>query len=311
MGFHVNEGAVAGRPWNRGERPLLADGAWGTELLRRGMKSGDSPERYNLEEPDIPKEIALSYLEAGSDIILTNTFGGNKIRLARHGLAGRAAEINRVGAALSAEAVEMHAARANGPEAAVAGDIGPCGKLQQMGEVSGQELFDAFAEQAAALKEGGARWIVIETMSDVAEMATAVRAAVQASALPVVASMTYARTANGEYRTMMGNSPQECVRAAVEAGAALVGANCGSGIEAYVDLSRELCAISPVPVWIKANAGVPVLNDGIVSYPLTAASYAAFVPPLLAAGVAVVGGCCGTTPDFIRAMRPLFKGRQA
>jgi 5-methyltetrahydrofolate--homocysteine methyltransferase len=186
-----------------------------------------------------------------------------------------------------------------GSAAVVAGDIGPTARFLALGEVTAEELYDVFAEQARALGEGGVDWIVVESMTDMEEMAVAVRAAAETTHLPVVASMTYNRTPRG-YRTMMGNPPEDCVKRAEEAGASVIGANCGSGIEDYVPLAPVLRSLTSLPLWVKANAGMPQIVGGKVSYPLTAEQYAAFVPALVAEGVNVIGGCCGTDPDFIR-----------
>jgi 5-methyltetrahydrofolate--homocysteine methyltransferase len=274
---------------------LVADGAWGTELFKLGLAQGSPPEEWNLSRPGDVRAIAKNYLAAGSEIILTNTFGASRFQLERHGLAGRLAEINRTGASLTREAC--------GGKAVTAGDIGPSGKLFIMGEVSEEALFEAFAEQAAALKDGGAQWLVVETMTDTGEMEVAVRAAA-ATGLPVVASMTYERNPAG-YRTVMGHSPQDAVKAAAAAGASLIGANCGGGIDTYVELARVLRKLTGLPLWIKANAGLPELVDGKPSYRMTSDAYAAYVPRLLEAGVDVIGGCCGTSPEFIGKLRPL------
>jgi len=286
--------------WDPAARRLLADGAWGTELFKKGLEQGDSPEAWNLSRPEDVAAVAYSYAAAGSDIVLTNSFGGSRFQLERHGLAGKVRELNRTAAALSLSAVR---AAAPGREVAVAGDIGPSGKLFVMGEVEEEALYDAFAEQAAALKEGGASWLVVETMIDRTEMEVAVRAAAS-TGLPVVASMTYSRTPAG-YRTVMGDSPEDCARTAEEAGASLVGANCGYGIDAYIDLASVLRSATALPVWIKANAGLPEIVDGRSVYRMDAETYCAHIPAVLAAGANVVGGCCGTAPDFIARARPL------
>jgi 5-methyltetrahydrofolate--homocysteine methyltransferase len=274
---------------------LVADGAWGTELFKMGLVQGRPPEEWNLCRPDEVRAIAKNYLAAGSEIILTNTFGASRFQLERHGLAGKLAEINRIGASLTREAC--------GEKAITAGDIGPSGKLFIMGEVSEEDLFEAFAEQAAALKDGGAQWLVVETMTDTGEMHIAVRAAA-ATGLPVVASMTYEKNPAG-YRTVMGHTPEEAVAAAAAAGAALIGANCGGGIDTYVELARSLRKLTELPLWIKANAGLPELVDGKPVYRMTSGAYASHVPGLLEAGVNVIGGCCGTSPEFIKKLRPI------
>ncbi len=284
---------ILGKDWDPKKQVLLADGAWGTEFLKRGLKQGDPPEEWNLTKPDAVKAVAESYRDAGSLIILTNSFGGNRFQLERHGVNGKTREINRIAASLTREAC--------GGKAITAGDIGPSGKLFIMGEVSEDDLFSAFEEQAAALKEGGAEWIVIETMIDMGEMEVAVRAAAK-TGLPVVASMTYEKGQAG-YRTIMGHSPEDCVASAIAAGASVIGANCGSGVDTYVELASELRRITEVPVWIKGNAGLPELVDGKTVYRMTPDTYASYIPRLLEAGVNVLGGCCGTSPEFIRKIK--------
>jgi len=281
---------VRGTQWQKGSI-LVADGAWGTEFFKRGLMQGSPPDEWNLTHPEIVREITRDYVDAGADIVLTNTFGANRFRLEPHGLSDRVGAINAAAAGIAREVAAG--------KAIVAGDIGPCAKFLSMGEVTPEELYDAFAEQARALAGAGVDWIVVESMTDVEEMAIAVRAAVETARVPVVASMTYNRTPKG-YRTMMGNPPELCVKRAEDAGAALIGANCGSGIEDYVPLAPILRAMTSLPLWVKANAGIPQLVSGKVAYPLNAGEYASYVPALLAAGVDVIGGCCGTDPGFVR-----------
>jgi 5-methyltetrahydrofolate--homocysteine methyltransferase len=286
--------------WQKGTI-LVADGAWGTEFFKRGLMQGSLPDEWNITHPEVVREITREYRDAGADIILTNSFGANRYQLEHQGLSGQVHRINAAAAGLAREVV--------GDGATVAGDIGPSGKLLTLGEVSAEELLQAFSEQARALGDAGVDWIVVESMIDVEEMAIAVRAAVDATGLPVVASMTYNRTPKG-YRTMMGNTPETCVQRATEAGASLIGANCGSGIEDYAPLAPQLRALTHLPLWIKANAGAPQLKEGRVTYPLSAEEYASFVPSLIAAGADVIGGCCGTDPGFIRAIsRVVSAGR--
>lgn len=272
----------------------MADGAWGTEFFKRGLMQGSPPDEWNLTHPEIVRDITREYLESGADIVLTNTFGANRFRLEAHGLADRVEEINASAVAIAKEIVA--------DRALVAGDIGPSARFLTMGEVTPEALFEVFAEQARALAAAGVDWIVVESMTDVEEMAIAVRAAVETARRPVVASMTYNRTPKG-YRTMMGNTPETCVRRAEEAGASVIGANCGSGIEDYVPLAPLLREMTTLPLWVKANAGIPQIVGGKVAWPLTAQEYASFVPALISAGVDVIGGCCGTDPDFVRAIR--------
>ena len=274
---------------------MLADGAWGTELFKLGLTQGNCPEEWNLSRPDNVRQIAKNYLDAGSDIIMTNTFGANRFQLERYGFAEKVFEINKIGASLTREVC--------GEKAITAASIGPSGKMFIMGEVSKEELFAAFSEQVQGLKEGGAQWLIVETMTDIGEMEIAVTAAAECG-LPVAASMTYEKTAGG-YHTVMGHSPLEAVQAAVKAGASLIGANCGGGIDTYVELASVLRGLTKLPLWIKANAGLPELVDGKPVYRMTPDIFASFVTPILEAGVSVIGGCCGTSPDFIKKIRPI------
>jgi len=272
--------------------PVITDGAWGTQLQQKGLTSGQCPDAWNLTHPSKVEDIARSYVDAGSRVILTNTFGANRITLSSHGMADQAHQINCAGAMLSCKAA--------GERAHVFGSIGPSGKLLMTEEVTGEELRDAFTEQAAALREGGVRGIVIETMSDLAEARIAVEAA-RGTGLPVVACMVFDSGPNHD-RTMMGNTPEEAVRELTAAGAEVIGANCGQGIERYVPICSRLHKATPLPVWIKPNAGLPTLVEGRVTYPTTAAEFARHATALKDAGASFIGGCCGTGPEFIRAL---------
>jgi methionine synthase I (cobalamin-dependent) len=264
----------------------ITDGAWGTQLQARGLALGELPDAWNLSHPERVAEVARAYAEAGSDVILTNTFRANRISLAAHGLADRLAEINRAGVDISR----------SGGAPQVFASIGPSGKLR--GDISGQELYEAFAEQAAALTAADA--LVVETMSDLEEAVIAVKAA-KTAGLPVVACMVY-DTGRNKDRTMMGDTPERAASILAEAGADIIGANCGLGIEAYVRICERLRAATDRPVWIKPNAGLPELVDGRPVYRTAPEEFAAFLPALAAAGAAYLGGCCGTTPEFIRAL---------
>ncbi|MBF9017318.1 MULTISPECIES: homocysteine S-methyltransferase family protein [unclassified Oceanispirochaeta] len=275
------------------KQPVAADGAWGTELLKAGLEQGDSPELMNLDSPDVVKSVAASYAEAGSRIILTNSFGGSSIKLAQYGLEEKADLINKEAARLTAAA--------SGKSYLTAGDMGPCGKMVFMGEVSEDEVEESFARQAAALKEGGADILLLETFTDLIEVSAALKGAVT-SGLPVAVTLTYDRMADGSFRTIMGHSPQDVIPVLTELGAAAVGANCGAGIDQYVALADIICQNTSLPVWIKANAGLPILENNKVVYPMGAEEYATHVPALLKAGVRIVGGCCGTNPDHIQGI---------
>ncbi len=272
--------------------PVVTDGAWGTELQARGLPAGELPDGWNLTHPERVAEVARAYVAAGSRVILTNTFGANRLRLAGHGLADRVAEINRRGVEISKQAA--------GPRARVFASIGPAGKMLLTGETTAVELTDAFTEQAQALAEGGADALIIETMSDLEEAKLALAAA-KTTGLPVVVCMVF-DAGRDKDRTLMGATPEQVARELTAAGADVIGANCGVGIERYVPVCRRLRAATDRPVWIKPNAGLPVLENGRVVYHTTPEEFAGHVPELVAAGAGFIGGCCGTTPEFIRAV---------
>ena len=273
--------------------PVVADGAWGTELQTRGLTTGELPDGWNLTHADCVAEVAQAYVAAGSRVILTNTFGANRVRLAGHALADQVVEINRRGVQISR--------RAAADRACVFASLGPSGKMLMTGETTEDELAAAFAEQARALAEGGAEAIVIETMSDLAEAKLALAAA-KATGLPVVACMVF-DAGKDKDRTMMGATPERVARELTDAGADVIGANCGVGIERYVPVCRRLKAATDRPVWIKANAGLPAMVDGQIIYQTTPEMFASHVPELVQAGASFIGGCCGTSPAFIRAVK--------
>jgi methionine synthase I (cobalamin-dependent) len=278
--------------------PVLTDGAWGTELQSRGLAPGEVADFWNLSHPDRVERVASAYVAAGSRVILTNTFRANRIALAAHPEVERVAEVNRAGVEVSR--------RAAGGDARVFASIGPCGKLLMTGEVDEAALRDAFSEQAEALAAGGADAIVIETMSDLAEAGIAVGAA-KATGLPVVACMVF-DSGKKRDRTMMGVTPTQAAEELTRIGADAIGANCGTGIEDYVPVCAGLAAATPLPIWIKPNAGLPELEDGKVVYRTSPAEFAGNVSRLVEAGARFVGGCCGTDPSFIEAMRGALDG---
>ncbi len=272
--------------------PVLLDGAFGTQLQERGLRSGELSEGWNLSHPDKVQSVAEAYVEAGSQIILTNTFGANRIILEQHGLGERTKEINRIG-------VERSRCAA-GARAHVFGSIGPTGKMLMMGEVTEDELFTTFEEQAHALKEGGADGLVIETMSDLEEATLAVKAAV-ATELPVVACMVF-DSGPERVNTMMGVSPEQAAEALNKAGAWAVGANCGQGPEEYRPVCEKLRKATDLPLWMKPNAGLPEIEDDKMVYRVTPEEFAQNACRLFEKGAAFIGGCCGTTPSFIKAL---------
>ena len=282
--------------------PALADGAWGTELQKRGLAAGECPDRWNLLHPERVADVARCYVEAGSQVILTNTFRSNRVALAKYGMADQTAAICRAGARLSRDAAAGRAL--------VFASMGPTGKMLAAEEISSEQVTAAFREQALALAEGGADALLIETMSDLVEASLALCAARETN-LPVWVSFAYDSGRNRD-RTMMGVTPEQAARRMTGDGAAGVGANCGVGIAEYVPICRRMRAATPLPLWIKPNAGMPELVDGQPVYRSSAGQFAAQVPALVEAGANIVGGCCGAGPEFIRAAaRVLAKPRQA
>ena len=272
---------------------LLSDGAWGTQLMKRGLEPGQAPDPWNLDQPGPVGEVALAYVSAGSNIILTNTFGGTRIQLARHNEAPRTAAINTAGVKISKQAA--------GTKAFVFASMGPCGKMLMMGEIGSAEVSAAFAEQAAAIKAGGADGIVVESFTDLEETELAVKAAA-ATGLPVVASLTY-DSGPDHTRTMMGVSPEQAAARLGPAGATVIGANCGIGIDNYILVARKYRAVWPGPIWIKANAGMPEVVNGKTAYRMTAETFGQRAVELVEAGATIIGGCCGTGPEFIAALK--------
>ncbi len=285
-------------------RPLLGDGATGTQLQALGLKPGACGERWNLDHPDRVRELHRRYLAAGSDLLTTNSFGGTTFVLAGHGLEAQAHALNEAAARLAREIA--------GEQAWVLGDIGPFGGLlEPLGETLPEDATAAFRAQATALLAGGADAILVETMSDPAELELAVRAAREAGATVVIATYAFQQSAVG-YRTMMGTTVAAGVARALAAGADVVGANCGTELSLadYARLTAELVAAAgTTPVIVQPNAGSPVLRAGRISYAESAAQFAAAAPRLLAAGARILGGCCGSTPEHIAAMRPIVPGR--
>jgi len=273
--------------------PVTTDGAWGTQLQARGLGLGEFPDAWNLTHPERVTEVARAYVDAGSQVILTNTFGANRIRMGDHAAAFSVTEINRRG-------VEISRAAAQG-RALVFASVGPSGKLLMSGDVTSDELLAAFSEQVQALAGAGADGLVIETMSDLEEAVLAVKAA-RETGLPVIACMVF-DAGKDKSRTMMGNTPEQVGESLAEAGADVIGTNCGQGIPGFIPLCRRLRASTDRPIWIKPNAGLPQMVDGRPEYRVTAQEFAQNVPQLVESGASFVGGCCGTSPNFIAAVR--------
>ncbi|RKX93457.1 MAG: methionine synthase [Spirochaetes bacterium] len=260
------------------------------------MKGGECPELWNAEHPEKVLEIARSYINAGSNLIETNTFGGNRYKLEYYGLGDQIFELNKTGAEISRKAA--------GDDNWVMASIGPTGKMTVMGDVTEKDFYRVFKEQSVALAAGGADAIIVETMSAIDEAVAAVKAAKENTALEVICTFTFEPTVQGEYRTMMGVSPAEASIAAVNAGADIVGANCGKGYEGMTQIIEEIKSVLPeIPVIIQANAGLPELIDGVSVFPATPEEMAGENNLWIKAGVNIIGGCCGTTDRHIHAIR--------
>lgn len=275
--------------------PLLSDGAWGTELIARGLEAGACPDLWNLSNPEAVAAVARSYVEAGSRVILTNTFRANPVSLP--------AEFADQAAAINAAGVRISKAAAVG-RALVFASIGPTGKMVMADEISASEVESAYEIQAQALAEAGADALLIETQSDPMEAEIILRCA-KATGLPVVVSFTF-DTGKAHDRTLTGDTPERIARRMEQAGADAIGANCGSGIEHFLLLCRRLREVCQLPLWMKPNAGLPVVEAGKLHYHQSPEEFAAHLPALLEAGASFVGGCCGTSPAFVVALKERF-----
>ena len=281
-------------------RTVLLDGALGTELMARGLPAGAPPELWNADRPDLVREVHAAYFAAGADAVSTNTFGGTPLKLAAHGLEARAQELNRAAARLAREAA---------PAGRFAlGSLGPTGRfLAPQGPATEEELAAAYAEQARALADGGVDAFLIETQYDLREALAAISGVRRVSDRPVLATLTFGAFKRG-YFTLMGDEAARAAGALEQAGADAVGANCTLTSAPMAGCVRALRGGPSRPVVAQANAGPPVARpDGTVGYALTVDEYVRFVPDIIRAGAGFVGGCCGTTPEHIRAMARIIR----
>jgi len=280
----------------RAGETLVSDGAMGTMLFEMGVKPGACPESMCLEQPATLETVARRYAEAGADIVHTNTFGASPIKLALHGLREETSRINRT-------AVEA-ARRAVGGRAYVSGSVGPCGKLlKPYGDAEPNDVYASFREQARHLVDAGVDAITVETMTDLAEASLAIRAVTETvPRVPIMATMTFDPTPRGFF-TVMGVDVVSAARGLRDAGADVVGSNCGNGIDNMVKIAEAFRDATGAPLIIQSNAGLPRTEGGKLLYDETPEFMAERVPRLLAIGVTIIGGCCGTTPDHTRAVR--------
>ncbi|MGH9798295.1 MAG: homocysteine S-methyltransferase family protein, partial [Candidatus Polarisedimenticolia bacterium] len=283
-------------------RVVLYDGGMGTMLFAKGLVDGESPEVWNWERPRDVEEVYRAYYEAGSDVVQTNTFGGTPIKLSERDLQDRTHEAN-VLAARSLRAVCP-------PGRFAAGDVGPIGKfMQPMGEFTREEFEASFEAQIRGLVDGGVDLISIETMYSLQEAICALRAAKKVSSLPVVVCMTFDRNPRGFY-TLMGETVTTCIKALRDEGADIVGSNCSHGSPVFLELARILREATDLPVILQPNRGKPVLEREAMAYKQTAEEFVADMEAIAALGINVLGGCCGTTPEFIaRLHQALAPGR--
>jgi 5-methyltetrahydrofolate--homocysteine methyltransferase len=284
---------------------ILADGGMGTMLMELGLQFGASPELWNVEHPDRVRQVHQSYVQAGSRIILTNTFGCNRLRLGLHNLQDRVVEFNRAAARLVRQEID-----AGGGRGIVAGDIGPSGGiLAPLGELEPADATAAFAEQAGGLIDGGVDVVWIETLSSLEEMHAAIDGVRQASAdIPIVATMTF----DTRGRTMMGVTPEQAVRELAGWGVSALGANCGNGPDEILAVIGKMKAAAPQATLVaKANAGVPKLEKGRAVYGAGPEEMAAYATAVADGGARIIGACCGSTPRHLEAMAAALQGRLA
>ncbi len=277
---------------------LVADGAMGTMLMERGLKPGEPPESFNLTHPEILEQIACLYLNAGADIIQTNTFGASPVKLSFYSLENKTEEINK-NAVLSVK-------KAVGNRVYISASCGPSGKLlKPYGDIEPEDVYNSFERQMNALVNTGIDIICIETMTDLTEATLAIKAAkTVSSSTPVIATMTFDPTPKGFY-TIMGVNIKDAAQGLEQAGADIIGSNCGNGIENMIKIGKEFKKYSVLPLIIQSNAGIPEMKVNKPTYLETPKFMAEKAKELVLSGVSIIGGCCGTTPEHIKAIREM------
>lgn len=280
--------------------PIILDGAWGTQLQSIGLQPGECPDLWNISHPERVKLIASNYVESGSDIILTNTFRANRLSLQSYGLEDKLKDINRMGVLISQKAASNHAL--------VFGSIGPCGNLLTDNNIKPDMLLDVYKEQAEVLAEGGVDAILVETMTSIMEAKIALTAA-KKTGLPVVVSFAF-NFIKEKLVTIANEMPESVAAELTEAGADVIGTNCGSGIENCISITHQFRAVTKLPIWIKPSAGIPNVNHDEIAYPTSVKNFSEYALALSKLGVTFIGGCCGTTPETIWAINQILKSRK-
>lgn len=283
------------------KKVLLSDGAWGTMMFEKGLKINECPELWNLTNKKKVFEIAKSYVDAGADIIGTNSFGASVIKLKLYGLENKVEIINRKAASISREAA--------GSNLFVFGTVGPTGKILLTGDVSEKQIYGNFQEQCICLSKENIDAIIIETMTALDEALLAVRAAKENTKLPVICTFSFDKISKNEYRTLMGVSPTEMAKNLADAGVDIMGTNCGNGLEGMIGICKEIRKSFPdFPLIVQANAGLPQLISGGNAFPESPKDMADKIPQLIDLGVNIIGGCCGTNPKYIVEFSKVIHG---
>jgi methionine synthase I (cobalamin-dependent) len=273
-------------------KKIITDGAWGTQLQIKGLKKGECPDAMNLVRPEMVEAVASDYVNAGSRIILTNTFGANRFVLSRYGYQDQVEEINAAGVEISKKATDGNAL--------VFGSIGPTGQLLMNDGKLKEEMQESFDKQSDAMLHAGADGIVIETMSNMNEAVLAIQAA-KRTGLPVVACAVF-DSGRDKDRTMMGDPVEKVVETFTVAGVDVIGSNCGQGIAGFLPICKRMRSMTSLPIWMKPNAGLPLFEDGKITYAADPEGFADMALKLAELGADFLGGCCGTSPDFVRTL---------